>query len=137
ISDFKEMYKVKPSYFIHDHHPDYSSTNYCLTQNIKTIPVQHHLAHVAACFEENKLENKCFAVCWDGTGYGFDGSIWGGEFFIYNSEDYKHTAQFRQFKIPGGDAAVKDTRRSLTGILYKIFGNDIPFSKLNLAVPEN
>lgn len=137
ISDLKEMYKVKPSYFVHDLHPDYLSTKYCLTQNIKTIPVQHHLAHVAACFEENKLENRCFAVCWDGTGYGFDGSIWGGEFFTYGKEDFNRVAHFRQFRIPGGDAAVKDTRRSMTGILYEIFGNDIPFTKLNLADTEN
>lgn len=137
ISDLTEMYKVNPSYFVNDLHPEYSSTKYSSTQNVKTISVQHHLAHVAACFEENKLENKCFAVCWDGTGYGFDGSIWGGEFFIYNSEEYKHTAQFRQFRIPGGDAAVKDARRSLTGILYKIFGEAIPFSKLNFAFSEN
>ncbi len=137
VSDLKEMYKVNPSYFVHDLHPDYSSTKYCSTQNIKIIPVQHHLAHVAACFEENKLENKCLAVCWDGTGYGFDGNIWGGEFFTYSAENFNHVAQLRQFRIPGGDAAVKDTRRTLTGILYEIFGNDIPFSKLNLDVPEN
>lgn len=137
ISDLKGMYKVHPMYFVHDLHPDYLSTKYCLTHNIKAIPVQHHLAHVAGCFEENNLENKCFAVCWDGTGYGFDGSIWGGEFFTYSAEDFNSAAHFRQFRIPGGDAAVKDTRRSLTGILYEIFGNDIPFTKLNLVAPEN
>lgn len=137
ISDLKEMYKVNPSYFVYDLHPDYSSTKYCTTQKVRTIPVQHHIAHVAACFEENRLENKCFAVCWDGTGYGFDSTIWGGEFFTYSAEDFNRVAHFRQFKIPGGDAAVKDTRRSLSGILYEIFGNDIPFAKLNLAVPEN
>jgi hydrogenase maturation protein HypF len=137
ISDFKEMYKFNPSYFIHDLHPDYSSSKYCSTQNVKTIPVQHHLAHVAACYEENKLENKCFAVCWDGTGYGFDGTIWGGEFFTYSAEDFNRAAHFRKFRIPGGDAAVKDTRRSLVGILYEIFGDDIQFSKMNLDVSEN
>lgn len=137
ISDLKGMYKVHPMYFVHDLHPDYSSTKYCLTQYVKTIPVQHHLAHVAACFEENKLVNKCFAVCWDGTGYGFDGTIWGGEFFTYSVEDFNRAAHFKQFRIPGGDAAVKDTRRSLSGILYEIFGNDIPFSKLNSAASEN
>jgi hydrogenase maturation protein HypF len=137
ISDLSEMYKVNPSYFVHDLHPDYSSTKYCSIQNVKTISVQHHLAHVAACFEENKLENKCFAVCWDGTGYGLDGIIWGGEFFTYSAEDFNRVAHFKQFRIPGGDAAVKDARRSLTGILYEIFGDAIPFSKLNLAVSEN
>ncbi|MBS4034645.1 MAG: carbamoyltransferase HypF [Ignavibacterium sp.] len=137
ISDFKQMYKVNPDYLVHDLHPDYLSSKFCHQQKAKTIPVQHHLAHIAGCYEENNLEGKCFAVCWDGTGFGLDNTIWGGEFFIYSEDDFNRAAHFRKFRIPGGDAAVKDARRSLTGILYEIFGNAIPFSKLNLAVPEN
>ena len=137
ISDFKQMYKVNPAYLAHDLHPDYTSTKYCSAQNLKAIPVQHHLAHIAGCYEENHLEGKCFAVCWDGTGYGFDKTIWGGEFFTYSEEEFSRVAHFRKFRIPGGDAAVKDTRRSMTGILYEIFGIDIPFAKLNRAIPEN
>lgn len=137
ISDFKQMYKVNPAYLVHDLHPDYTSTKYCSAQNLKAIPVQHHLAHIAGCYEENHLEGKCFAVCWDGTGYGFDKTIWGGEFFTYSEEEFSRVAHFKKFRIPGGDAAIKDTRRSLTGILYEIFGNDIPFAKLNRAIPEN
>ncbi|MFN3873146.1 MAG: carbamoyltransferase HypF [Ignavibacterium sp.] len=133
ISDFKQMYKVKPEYYVHDWHPDYSSTKFCNQQNVKTISVQHHLAHIAACYEENKLDGKCFAVCWDGTGYGLDGTIWGGEFFIYDEYEFQHFAQFRQFRLPGGDAAARDTRRSLAGILYEIFGESIPFERLNLT----
>ena len=134
ISDLNEMYKVNPSYFIHDLHPDYSSTKFCITQNVKTISVQHHLAHISACYEENKLENDCFAVCWDGTGYGTDGSIWGGEFFIFNLESFTRVAHFRQFRIPGGDAAIKDARRSLAGILFEIFGRNIPLMKINSEI---
>lgn len=137
ISDFKQMYKVNPAYLVHDLHPDYTSTKYCSTQDLKTISVQHHLAHIAGCYEENHLYEKCFAVCWDGTGYGFDKTIWGGEFFTYSAEDFNRVAHFRQFRIPGGDAAIKDTSRSLTGILYEIFGIEIPFAKLNRAIPEN
>ena len=137
ISDFQKMYKVNPDFLVHDLHPDYSSTKYCLRNNIKTIEVQHHLAHIAACYEENKLNGKCFAVCWDGTGYGFDKTIWGGEFFTYDDSDYKHIAQFRQFRLPGGEAAVKDSRRSLTGILYDIFKDDIPYPTLSFSDSQN
>lgn len=132
ISDFKQMYKVMPDYFVHDLHPNYSSTKYCIQQNIKTISVQHHLAHIAACYEENKIEGKCFAVCWDGTGFGLDGTIWGGEFFIYDENNFSHFAQLRQFRLPGGDAAVRDTRRALSGVLFEIFGEHIHFDKFKL-----
>jgi len=137
ISDFQKMYKVNPDFLVHDLHPDYSSTKYCLHNNIKTIEVQHHLAHIAACYEEKKLNGNCFAVCWDGTGYGFDKTIWGGEFFTYDESDYKHIAQFRQFRLPGGEAAVKDSRRSLIGILYDIFKDDIPYPKLSFSDSQN
>ena len=137
ISDFKQMYKVNPDYLVHDLHPDYSSTKFCNQQNVNTIPVQHHLAHIAACYEENKLEGKCFAVCWDGTGYGFDNTIWGGEFFINDECEYLHFAQLRQFRLPGGNSAGKDTRRSLVGILYEIFGENIPNDKLCSSLSPN
>lgn len=133
ISDFKKMYKIEPEYYVHDLHPDYLSTKFCNHQNIKTISVQHHLAHIAACYEENKPDGKCFAVCWDGTGYGLDGTIWGGEFFIYDEYEFQHFAQFRQFRLSGGDAAARDTRRSLSGILYEIIRENIPFERLNLT----
>lgn len=137
ISDFKKMYEIEPGYYVHDLHPDYLSTKYCNQKNVITISVQHHLAHIAACYEENKPDGKCFAVCWDGTGYGLDGTIWGGEFFIYDEYEFQHFAQFRQFRLAGGDAAARDTRRSLAGILYEIFGENIPFEKLNLTHNKN
>ena len=137
ISDYKLMYKVDLDYLVHDLHPDYSSTKFCNQQNVKTIPVQHHRAHIAGCYEENKLEGKCFAVCWDGTGYGFDKTIWGGEFFIYDEKDFQQYAQLKQFKLPGGDSAAKDTRRSLVGILYEIFGENIPIDKLCSSLSPN
>lgn len=132
ISDFQKMYQVRPEFLVHDLHPDYLSTKYCKEQRTNTIGVQHHLAHVAACYEENQLEGKCFAVCWDGTGYGFDGTVWGGEFFIYDESSYQHSAQFRQFKLPGGETAIKESKRSLIGILYEIFGKNIPYKKFKI-----
>jgi hydrogenase maturation protein HypF len=137
ISDFKQMYKVNPDYLVHDLHPDYLSSKFCHQQKAKTIPVQHHLAHIAGCYEENNLEGKCFAVCWDGTGFGLDNTIWGGEFFIYDECEYLHLAQLRQFRLPGGDSAAKDTRRSLAGILYEMFGENIPVDKLCSSLSPN
>lgn len=137
ISDFKKLYNVNPDFLVHDLHPEYFSTKYCAEQNTKTIEVQHHLAHVAGCYEDNQIEGKCFSVCWDGTGYGFDGTVWGGEFFIYSNSDYEHAAQFRQFKLPGGEMAVKEPERSLIGILYAIFSKNIPYDKLGIQLSRS
>ena len=88
----------------------------------KIEQVQHHYAHVAACRFENQVEGEALGVSWDGTGYGLDGTVWGGEFFLTDDISYKHFAQFRKFVLPGGEKAIKEPRRSLTGILFEIAG---------------
>ena len=86
------------------------------------IPIQHHWAHVAACMAENQIEAQVLGVVWDGTGYGLDGSIWGGEFLHAKSDgSFERVAHFRQFRLPGGDRAMKEPRRSALGLLYEIF----------------
>ena len=96
------------------------------------VSVQHHLAHVFACMAENDIEPPLLGVAWDGTGYGLDGTVWGGEFFHITETSSNRVAHFRQFRLPGGDKAVKDPRRSAIGLLYEIFAEGV-FEKTDLA----
>jgi hydrogenase maturation protein HypF len=125
INDFTKIYELNPELIISDLHPDYISTRYAVSSGCESIQVQHHQAHVASCYAENRINGKVLGVSWDGTGYGTDGTIWGGEFFLYDGEKFSHFAQLEQFCLPGGELAVKEPRRSAAGILYKIFGDDL------------
>ena len=122
IDDFKLLYNAEPDEIISDLHPEYISTKYAKQLSEKIEQVQHHYAHVAACRFENQVEGEALGVSWDGTGYGLDGTVWGGEFFLTDDNSYKHFAQFRKFVLPGGEKAIKEPRRSLTGILFEIAG---------------
>lgn len=86
------------------------------------IQVQHHLAHVVACMAENDIAPPVLGVAWDGTGYGSDGTVWGGEFFDLQPGRWERFAHFRCFRLPGGEAAVKEPRRSALGLLWERFG---------------
>jgi hydrogenase maturation protein HypF len=85
--------------------------------------VQHHWAHALACMAENELAPPVLAVSWDGTGFGPDGTIWGGEFLLAGDDDaFRRVAHLRQFRLPGGEAAVKEPRRTALGVLFAIWG---------------
>ena len=92
---------------------------------LPTLKVQHHFAHVLACLAENELEGSVLGVAWDGTGYGPDGTVWGGEFLLIDEESFQRAAHFRQFRLPGGDAAVKEPRRTALGVLYEIWSASV------------
>ncbi|MEG4494812.1 carbamoyltransferase HypF [Microcoleus sp. D3_18_C4] len=87
------------------------------------IPVQHHYAHVLSCMVDNQLEPPVLGIAWDGTGYGLDGTIWGGEFLNILANGFERTAHLRSFPLPGGEQAVKEPRRCALGLLYECFGN--------------
>ncbi len=87
------------------------------------FPVQHHWAHVLACMAENELDAPVLGVSWDGTGYGLDGTIWGGEFLLAdpgNDAGFQRVAHLRPFRLPGGSAAVREPRRSALGVLFEL-----------------
>jgi hydrogenase maturation protein HypF len=86
------------------------------------IQVQHHVAHVLSCLAENEVELPALGVAWDGTGYGTDGTIWGGEFFLVTQKKVERVAHLRPFRLPGGDKAVKEPRRAALGLLYELYG---------------
>jgi hydrogenase maturation protein HypF len=93
------------------------------TRNPKLIGVQHHVAHALSCMAENDLAPPALGVSWDGTGYGSDGTVWGGEFFLISGAATERVAHVRPFPLPGGDQAVKEPRRTALGLLYAAFGD--------------
>ncbi|MCG8403955.1 MAG: carbamoyltransferase HypF [Phycisphaerales bacterium] len=108
-----------------DMHPDYVSTKHAKQFDAEIFPVQHHHAHVVACMAENDLTGTVLGVSWDGTGYGCDGTVWGGEFLLATESDFRRVGHLRGFHLPGGERAVKEPRRSAVGLLYEVFGDKI------------
>jgi hydrogenase maturation protein HypF len=125
VADLPRLYEAEPSIIACDQHPDYLSTKHASRMRLPALKVQHHFAHVLACLAENELEGSILGVAWDGTGYGTDGTVWGGEFLLANEESFQRAAHFRQFRLPGGDAAVKEPRRTALGVLYEIWSDQV------------
>ena len=119
IQDLCRLYSFKPEAVVCDLHPDYASTHWAEKSGLPVVRVQHHQAHVAACAAENHVDGSYLGVSWDGTGYGLDGAIWGGEFFRAEGNEYKRVAHLRPFGLPGGDAAVREGWRSAASLLYE------------------
>lgn len=125
IADFQRLYESTPEAVVCDLHPDYLSTQHAHALKIPVIAVQHHYAHVAACMAENELQPPALGVSWDGAGFGLDGTIWGSEFLHVKNKSFERVAHFRSFKLPGGEAAIKQPRRAALGVLYEIFGTAV------------
>jgi len=122
IRSFRRLYQMDPVRVVSDMHPDYLSTKFAREYGAELITVQHHYAHVAACMAENELDGPVLGVSWDGTGYGLDGTIWGGEFLLTGGSSFTRAACFRKFRLPGSAAAIKEPRRAALGVLYEILG---------------
>ncbi len=126
IADFLRLYDAKPSVIAHDLHPDYLSTRWALAHaaehGARLEAVQHHHAHLASCLAEHGAEGTALGVTWDGTGYGPDGTVWGGEFLRGDAAAYTRFAHLRTFSLPGGEAAVRDPRRTALALLREVFG---------------
>lgn len=120
ITDLQSLFDITPSVVATDLHPDYISTRFAEDSGLPLVRVQHHYAHALACLAENDLTSPALAVVWDGTGYGGDGTIWGGEFLEVTEDGFERFAHLRKFPLPGGDAAAREPRRSLAGMLHEI-----------------
>lgn len=132
IGSFERLYEAQPMLVAYDAHPDYLSTQYASGRSEPRYAVQHHYAHVMACLAENHLSPPVLGVAWDGSGYGQDGTIWGGEFLRIDDDDFERVAHWRTFALPGGESAIREPRRTAIGLLYSVFGESI-FNMTELA----
>jgi len=120
--ELPKLYDVEQEMIAADLHPDYQSTQFAQKSGKKNFGVQHHVAHVLSCIAENEVALPALGVAWDGTGYGLDGTIWGGEFFSVTDAGVERIAHLLPFRLPGGDKAVKEPRRAALGLLYELYG---------------
>jgi hydrogenase maturation protein HypF len=131
IGSLSQLYEHQPIGVVCDAHPNYLSTQYAENLGKHITRVQHHYAHVLSCMAENKIQSPVLGISWDGTGYGLDETVWGGEFLLITESSFERAAHMRQFRLPGGDTAVKEPRRSAMGVLYEMFGQSL-FERLDL-----
>jgi hydrogenase maturation protein HypF len=116
LANLKKLFRVAPRAVAYDLHPGYLSTKYALgLAGLAKIGVQHHHAHIASCMAENGLTGEVIGVAMDGTGYGVDGAIWGGEFLVASYAGFERRAHLRYVPLAGGDAAVREPWRSALG----------------------
>jgi hydrogenase maturation protein HypF len=108
---YEKLFSLRPACIAHDLHPDYASTRYAKRraseEGVPLVAVQHHHAHMAACMAEHELTRPVIGVTFDGTGYGTDGAIWGGEFLAGDFNDFERAARFRYVGMPGGEQAAR------------------------------
>jgi hydrogenase maturation protein HypF len=126
ITHFERLFRIQPEAIAYDLHPNYLSTRYALEraegENLRAIGVQHHHAHIAACMADNGMDGSrpVIGLAFDGTGYGDDGAIWGGEFLIADYSGYERKFHLAYFPLPGGDAAIKRPARTALALLWSL-----------------
>lgn len=137
VKKFLKLYDFKPDVVVSDLHPKYFTTqwakDFSVEKGIRHLKVQHHYTHALSLMADNNLDKnmEILAVCWDGTGFGIDEKIWGGEFLISSYKDFKRMLHLDYYKLIGGEKAVKEPRRVALSLLFHIFGENT----LNLNLP--
>ena len=124
LDHMKQFFRVNPQVVAHDLHPDYLSTKLALKlPGVQRIEVQHHHAHIASCMAENRLDGKTIGVAFDGTGFGTDGQIWGGEFLVSDYAGFERYGHFEYLPLAGGDSAIRQPWRAALSYLRHTFGS--------------
>lgn len=135
IDHMERILSISPSVVAHDLHPDYLSTRYAKERTgVQMVGVQHHHAHIASCLAENGLEGPVIGLSFDGTGYGSDGHIWGGEVLLADTKRFTRAAHLAYLPMPGGGAAAAEPWRMGISLLYDTFGEglwDLPLPFLS------
>ncbi len=119
IEDFKALFNITPEFVVKDLHPGYYSSELAESFGLPVLNVQHHRAHIASVFAEHGIYEKCIGVAFDGTGYGDDGNIWGGEFFVCDKAEMRRVAHMGYAKLLGGDSSAEDAKKTAVCILLK------------------
>jgi len=137
VALYEQLFSIRPKYIVHDLHPDYASTRYAIRRAAKEglicIAIQHHHAHLASCMAEHELTQPVIGVTFDGTGFGTDRTIWGGEFLIGDCNDFQRAAHLRCIAMPGGDAAARNPWRMALSHLIDGETTCSPFEKRQSA----
>jgi len=128
LTRYQDWFKIKPELVGCDLHPDYLTTHFAQSLNLPLVKVQHHHAHIAAVMAENKLNEPVIGISYDGTGYGDDGAIWGGEIFTADFTGYERRYNLNYLPLPGGDSAVTHPVRIACAYLISA-GIDCAFLK--------
>ncbi|MDD2735623.1 MAG: carbamoyltransferase HypF [Desulfuromonadaceae bacterium] len=123
VTHLSTLLEIKPVLIACDLHPDYLSSRYAEDTGLPLVRVQHHHAHMASCMAENNLDGDVIGIIFDGTGYGPDGTIWGGEFLVGGYDGFHRAGHFRPVPMPGGDAAVREPWRMAMSYLYQTYGD--------------
>jgi hydrogenase maturation protein HypF len=135
IEHLERILEIRPEIIAYDLHPEYFSSKWALQQSgVRLVGVQHHHAHIASCMAENHLEGRVIGFALDGTGYGSDGHIWGGEVLIADYEDFERAAHLEYVSLPGGEAAIREPWRMAVSYLAHHFGHE--FLKSEFLKPE-
>jgi hydrogenase maturation protein HypF len=133
---YKKLFRVSPEIIAYDMHPEYLATKYALKigseMSLPMVPVQHHHAHIASCLAENRARGPVIGVAFDGTGFGSDGNIWGGEFLLADYKSFRRVGHLEYVPLPGGAAAIKKPYRTALSFLYTLLGFDFPLEGLPL-----
>jgi len=141
IELYKKLFRVEPEVIAYDMHPEYLATKYALEhgakEDLKMVPVQHHHAHIVSCMVENNVREPVIGVAFDGTGYGSDGTIWGGEFLVADYKDFKRVGHFDYVPLVGGATAIKKPYRMALSYLYTLLGEDFELDDLPLAAIDS
>ncbi len=125
IEKYKQLFRFEPRHIVADMHPDYLSTRYAIDSGLPVSHVQHHHAHIASCMAEHGLNERVIGVAFDGTGYGDDGNIWGGEFLVCDFKGYRRITHFDYMPVPGGDMVTHEPWRMALSYLYRIYGDGL------------
>lgn len=121
LAAIKRLFSLEPEVVAHDLHPEYVTTQLAREMGRPLVGVQHHHAHVAACMADNRLEGEVLGVAWDGTGYGEDGTAWGGEFLLCDGPGYRRLAHLFRYPMPGADACIFRLYRMVMGVMSELF----------------
>ncbi|HEX5623640.1 MAG TPA: carbamoyltransferase HypF, partial [Sulfuricurvum sp.] len=121
VDSFKRFYDFSPDVIVCDMHPGYATAQWAKDQGVECIEVQHHYAHALACMAEHGLNEKLLAFCFDGTGYGDDGTIWGGEVFLADPLHYERIGHIKPFRLLGGEKAIKEPKRVALSLLFESY----------------
>jgi len=132
---YKKLFRIEPEIVAYDLHPEYLATKYALelggqSNGVTLVPVQHHHAHIVSCMADNEVEPPVIGVALDGTGYGSDGRIWGGEFLVADYKGFKRMGHLEYLPLPGGDVAIRRPYRTAIGYVSELLGEGSITSEL-------